>query len=179
MVWLLVVLIVTTVAHLAYESMIAPSLRLSLRYELFALRDELRQLKMGRGSSFADRHFHFLQDSINTLLSVLNHFDLATLWALEQQLQSDRVLRERMEMRARTLDDCAIPEVALIRRNTITIAARAIAVNNGICALCAVPFLAAFWGLAKLKRLIRESIALPEPDIQRAIPSSSAADSPT
>jgi hypothetical protein len=177
MVYLLAALILLSIVHFAYESIIAPSLRLSLRYKLFALRDEVRELKMVYGSSLADRHFHYVQDSLNALLSVLYRFDLAALMALEHELKHNTELRKRVEVRAVGLDDCAIAEVKLIREKTFRIAVQALIVNNGFWAVCAVPVLAASWGVAKLKRLIRESVSLSESDIQRAIPPSTAANS--
>src|SRR5687767_577256 len=99
MAYLLAVLVLLSIIHFVYESIIAPSLRLSLRYKLFALRDEIRELKMAYGNLFADRHFHYMQDSLNALLSVLDRFDLAALIAVGRELKQDPELRKRVEMR--------------------------------------------------------------------------------
>jgi hypothetical protein len=61
-------LIALAALHFVYESILAPSFRLSLRFKLFVLRDEVRQLKIDCASSLNDRHFDFLQDSINNLI---------------------------------------------------------------------------------------------------------------
>jgi hypothetical protein len=75
---LLSVMMLLTLAHFIYESIVAPSLRLKIRYDLFALRDELRFLKIKRGSSLDDKHYVYLQDSINTMISHLARYDIAT-----------------------------------------------------------------------------------------------------
>ncbi|MGH8330614.1 MAG: hypothetical protein ACRER3_22985, partial [Pseudomonas fluorescens] len=52
--------------HFVFESILAPSFRLKLRFEIFALRDELRLLKIECESSLHDKHFEYLQSSLNT-----------------------------------------------------------------------------------------------------------------
>ena len=61
----ILVLLALAVFHFVYESILAPSLRLSLRFRLFALRDEARQLKIECVDSLNDAHCVFLQASIN------------------------------------------------------------------------------------------------------------------
>jgi hypothetical protein len=54
MITAIVILISLAALHFVYESILAPSLRLSLRFTLFALRDEVRQLKIDCASSLSD-----------------------------------------------------------------------------------------------------------------------------
>jgi hypothetical protein len=66
----IIVLLALAVFHFVHESILAPSFRLSLRFRLFVLRDEVRQLKIECAESLNDEHFVFLQDSINGLISI-------------------------------------------------------------------------------------------------------------
>jgi hypothetical protein len=104
--YLFVVLIVFALYHFVYESILAPSERLKLRFELFELRDRLRALKVDHSDYLEDRHFHYLQDSLNSLICLLGRFDLATLSRIELEFQLDPELRRRSEMRTAILDDC-------------------------------------------------------------------------
>lgn len=179
MAYLLIVLAAFAILHFTYESIIAPSLRLRLRYRLFALRDQIRNLKIGCGDALADRYFHYLQDSINGMISVLYQFDIAALVHVHRELKTNPDLRKRAEIRANILDDCPIPEARAIRYESCKIAAYAIAVNNGVWALFIAPFAAAHLGASAVKKLIRQTISLSESDIHRAIPPSSVAGSLT
>jgi hypothetical protein len=174
MTYTLIVLVVLAALHFSYESIIAPSLRLRLRYRLFELRDRARNLKIQHGHSLRDRHFDYLQDSINGVISVLYQFDLAALVTIARELRSNAELRDLVATRAKALDDCPIPDARKIRYESCRIAAYAVAVNNGAWTLFVAPVAAAYIGFSAIKSLIRQATSLPERDIQRAIPSSSA-----
>ena len=164
-------LIVVAMIHFVYESIIAPSLRSNLRFELLRLRDDLRQLKLN------DRHFHDLQDQINALLSVLSRLDLPTLIALERARQRDSVLKRRIERRTKALDDCSVPEARAIRARCAEIAAQAIAVNHGAWFGFILPAVLASTGYAKAKSLIGTFLSLPERELQGIIRDLPAANS--
>jgi hypothetical protein len=107
-----------------------PSFRLQLRFELFRMRDELRNLKMRR-NDLDDKHFLYLQDSINTLIANLVRFDAATLTRIDLELQRDSELRARTEARCKVMDDCAVAEARRIRRKCNIVGVKALAVNSG------------------------------------------------
>jgi hypothetical protein len=128
-----------------YESILAPSERLKLRFELFELRDRLRALKVEHSEYLEDRHFHYLQDSLNSLICLLGRFDLATLSRIEVEIQRDPALRRRSEIRAAILDDCQFDELRAIRKTSVRIAAKALLINSGGWFVSIVPI---FVGLA-------------------------------
>ena len=61
--------------HFIYESIILPSIRLSLRFKLFALRDQLRRMVMQGTAS--DEVFRIQQSSINNAINMLSWADQA------------------------------------------------------------------------------------------------------
>ncbi len=130
--------------HFVYESIIAPSLRLKLRFELFKLRDDLRTLKNEYGSDLDDRHFHYLQDSLNVLIRFLPRFEIGNLALAASQINNDPQLKKRMEARAKILDDCQIAQATNIRNKSIEIAARAVRVNGGAWGFYVVPIALTF-----------------------------------
>lgn len=158
------------IAHFIYESILAPSFRMDQRFQLFALRDELCLLKIDRGQEVDDKHFHYLQDSINALLAFLPRFDAATLAAIERQLKHDPGLKKKVEARSRVLDDCRMPELISIRKRTLVAAAKTFLVNTGGWGIYLLPIAGVMVCLSSLKNRIKPAISLSTPDFQKVIP---------
>lgn len=166
--------------HFVYESILAPSIRLELRFELFKLRDEVRLLKIKNLSStarepeFVDGHYGYLQDSINSLICILYRYDLAAIWTIADQINRDQALRQRVEARARLLDDCELPVVLSIRKRQLNIAVKALAVNSGPMLLLLLTPVFALRGYeavrGKIRGEIKTSLTVPGTDLQRCIP---------
>ena len=170
--YFLVTFLVVALYHFVYESIVAPSLRLKLRFDLFVLRDRVRSLKIENPEGFQDKHFHYLQDSINTLLALLARFDFATLSRIETEIKRDPAMQKRAEERSRILDDCQLEEARKIRHQTLRLASVALALNSGGWFVYIVPTLAivAVWfGLSgyvsSFQGRIKTVIAIPETDI--------------
>jgi hypothetical protein len=169
--------------HFVYESILAPSFRLELRFQLFELRDEVRLLKIDNLLSksnepeFVDGHFGYLQDSINALICILYRYDLAAIWAIIGQINRDSALRQRAETRARFLDDCELPAVLSIRKKQLNIAAKVLAVNSGPMLLLLLAPALALRGYeavrGKIRGEIRTSLTIPGTDLKRCIPQES------
>jgi hypothetical protein len=159
------IVILTSVAmvHFVYESIIAPSLRLELRRELFELSGELRLL---HGDSVTRE----LQDSIHSLTCMLFRFDLLTIYAISQGVDRDADLKLRVEARSRILDAAGSPEVRAIRGKQIWIATKALAVNSGpMLVWLAVPALL-FVGYTAVHRQVKNSLTVPGRDLRRFLP---------
>ena len=173
----MVVFLVVTLYHFVYESILAPSMRLKLRFELFVLRDRVRKLKIENYESFKDKHFYYLQDSLNNLIALLARFDCATLARIEAEMKRHPEMRRRAEERSRTLDDCDLEEAREIRCESLKLASKALAVNSGGWLVYILPPLAvaaAWFGLSSyvssFKRRIKAVIAIPQSDIRRVAP---------
>lgn len=166
--------------HFVYESILAPSFRLELRFELFKLRDEVRLLKINNrltkdnGPEFVDGHYGYLQDSINSLICILYRYDLATIWAITDQINRDEDLKQRVEARARLLDDCELPAVLTMRKRQLAIATKALAVNSGpmlLLLLAPVFVLRGYEAVrSKIRGEIKTSLTVPGTDLKRCIP---------
>jgi hypothetical protein len=132
----IITLLALAVFHFVYESIVAPSLRLSLRLRLFDLRDEVEQLKTECVDSECvdskkGSHCEYLQDSIDGLISRLHRVDVASLLGVEFECRKDPDFLAQAQKRARILDDCPAPRVREIRKQTLKIAAAALIVNSG------------------------------------------------
>lgn len=177
MYYCIVILTCVAIFHFVYESIIAPSLRLELRFELCGLRDEVGLLKIespgvagGEGSELVDRHLCELQDSINSLLGILFRFDLATVCAISEEIDRDAELKRRVQARARILDSCVLPRVLAIRSKQIRIATKALAVNIGPMLLWSAFPTSLFVGYRAVRNKIKRSLTVPGTDLERFIP---------
>jgi hypothetical protein len=177
--YLFVVMVVFALYHFVYESILAPSERLKLRFELFELRDRLRALKIEHSEYLEDRHFDYLQDSLNSLICLLARFDMATLSYIELEIQRDPELRRRLEIRTAILDDCQFDELRGIRRASVRIAAKALLINSGGWFVSVVPIfvgLTLYLGLTRwtsfVRRRIKAVISVSEVDIRKLVPRS-------
>lgn len=159
--------------HFVYESILAPSFRLSLRFKLFALRDELRALKIECGARLDDKHFHFLQDSINALISVLFRVDITLMAIAVQSYKTDPEFRRRVDERAKILDDCTVEPAREIRRKSLWIFAQALAVNCGIFFTIVAPIAIGHAGYSEIKSRVRKVASLSEQDFKRFAPDDS------
>jgi hypothetical protein len=174
-------MVFAALCHFVYESILAPSFRLELRFELFELRDEVRLLKINNlssnGPEFVDEHYGYLQDSINALICILYRYDLAAIWTITDQINRDEALRQRVEARARLLDDCELPAVLSMRKRQLIIAAKALAVNSGPMLLLLLAPALALRGYkavrGKIRGEIKTSLTVPGTDLKRCIPQES------
>jgi hypothetical protein len=180
MITAIVILIALAALHFVYESILAPSFRLSLRFRLFILRDEVRQLKIDCADSLSDNHFDFLQDSINNLITNLNRFDMATFLGVELESKKDPSFLKSAQERSRMLDDCSIPRAREIRRQSFRIISAAIVINSGaLLLLIFAPIITTIIGYAEVKKRIQIFALISDQDLKRIPPLESAATSPT
>lgn len=159
--------------HFVYESIIAPSIRLELRFELFKMRDELRQLKIEHSKSLDNKHFNYLQDSLNTLIANLYRFDIGLMASVTAELERDPELKERVEARSRIMDDCNIPRARALRHLSLRIAKKAFIVNAGGWAVFLVPVAIVSMGYAQLKAVAKAVASMSEPELAKALPAHS------
>jgi hypothetical protein len=156
--------------HFVYESILAPSWRLSLRYRLSALSDEARSLKENHWDTLADEQCMYLQDSINTMIAMLHRYDVAAIVSVELRYRRDPEFRERVDARAMVLDDCGTPQARSIRRRSVRLIARAIAVNSGMLCAPLYPLALMGVGLATLQKCLRKFAALSRRELETVAP---------
>lgn len=126
---LILILIAVSIAIFIYESIILPSIRLKIRYKLFALRDKLRTLKVER-EDFEDLPFKYAQESMNMALAYLRHFDIASFIEAERFFKQHPAIYKKATKRCEVLDSCKIEEFQVIRHQYIGTLVLASAANS-------------------------------------------------
>lgn len=170
MIVLLQIMFFLALVHFIYESILAPSWRLSLRYRLFALRDELCQLKADRRDGLDDEHYAYLRNSIDTMIAMLHRYDVAAIAAAEFRYRRDPEFRRCVDVRARILEDCNIPQAQSIRRRSVELIARATAVNSGMLCAPLYPFAVMGIGFSTVQKLLRKLAALSRRELESVAP---------
>jgi hypothetical protein len=169
------IIFVVAILHFVYESILAPSWRLRLRYRLFALRDELRDIKTTSGDALDDRHYRYLQASINIQLANLYRYDFATFVSAEFKYRTNPRFKKLVDSRSDLLDDCNIPEAKSIRNRSLKSVAAAIAINSVPLCIFLLPIVVLTRELPKIIRIpIKKIASLSEPSFERVDPAVSA-----
>jgi hypothetical protein len=138
---LIIVLALLALAHFVYEGIIAPSVRLRLRYSMFELRDELRTLHREDERCSRDA-FEIAHNGINQYIDRLHAVNLE-LMSRFRIAYRDRAFREETERRKAVLDACGSSELrGIVGRANKTIE-MAFAANTGMWAVYVAPFIVA------------------------------------
>lgn len=164
--YLIIGLFVAALFHFVYESVVAPSLRTQLRFDLSSTQDELRSLKSSLGEKLDERYFEQVQATVNAFVSLLDRFDAATLIAFKMEKSRNRELRERCERSVQAIQDCTLQEARNLQRRIAWIAARTIAVNNGAWMVFVLPAALVLVCYRRLKNLIYGLLSLPEKELR-------------
>jgi hypothetical protein len=170
-------LILTALAlvNLLYERVLSPSFRFSLRLRLFALRDELRELKITHGGKIDNELFRTLQGSINATINRLASIDLRLLTEAHIAFEHDAELRKYAEDKEALLEACALEEVRRIREKHIKLMMLTLTVNSGGWVPYVIPVVLGLVFARSTTTLIRKTFALPEADLNKIAPIESPA----
>ena len=157
--------------HFIYESILAPSFRFKLRHRLFALRDELRGLKIDKGDELSNEVFEDLQGSINASVARLKLIDLRLLKKAHDAFERDEKLRKRAARRNAMFDACKVVEVQKLRSQYFELLDLALMVNSGGLIIYLIPPLLGLIFADYGKNQIKAIFSLPENDLVKLAPS--------
>jgi len=129
--------------HFIFESILAPSIRLNLRFDLFSLRDKLRRLK-AENPELSDEAFSVVQDGLNGTLKYLYEIDVPVLLHCDSQVKADPILRERMEKRREIVKQANSEELISIVKQLRKKVESAAIINSGGWLFYVVPMAVLF-----------------------------------
>jgi hypothetical protein len=161
------------VLHFIWESIIAPSVRLTIRFELFALRDRLRSLKIAQ-KELTDDAFHSVEDGIHSALHVLYDIDLPLLLHIKSAINKDDKLQERIKRRQAVVSESGCDELHEIMNKVQAIVEKTAVINTGWLILYIFPigFVAIFCRRSFLSPIAKLLYA-PKSEVGRLVPESS------
>jgi hypothetical protein len=165
--YLILVLMLMALWHWVYESLVAPSLRQSLRLELGWLHQELQDSMGAEADPSRHEPWRMLEESVCVLDLLLEKFDAVTVASVAFELRRDPVLRARAEARGRMLDGSGSAAVRRVRQRTLDLAAKAVAINSGGWCIFIVPLALVRVGMRRLGRAIAASVSLSNGELRR------------
>lgn len=157
--YLVILLIVLAFLHFIYEGIIAPSLRLSLRNELFEIRDTLRR-ENERGLSPADHEaFKIVHDGVSSFLNRVPQMTIHRMVMIKNLYTQDEALRKRAEERIRKINECGNTPIKEALKDANCVLDKALLVNMGAWFLYLVPLLVL---MAMLQSVVKKASDLTE-----------------
>ena len=126
--------------HFVYESILVPTMRLGLRYKLFAIRDRLRMLKSCNHDEIPEVIFDSLNHSANVTINNIPYITISALFSAKKIYDNDILVRKEIDRRIKGVNECKVAEIQSLNRSLIKCAAEAFIINSGGWLLYALPF---------------------------------------
>lgn len=152
------VLAALVILHYVYEGILAPSFRLQIRYQLFAVRDEIRRLD---GACAEGDAFLYLNKSVNNAIRVLPFFDVAAIVDVRRDVSEDRSLKAESEEALQVIASDATASALFQRVGRLLL--RAIFVNSLL-------FVLPFFFYSKVRKFTLMALVLPGKYLQKFDP---------
>ena len=142
------------VSVFVYQGILLPGIRLSLRYRVFELRDQLRRLVIEEKLVESDKAFQLLHSRLNSMCTTLSRFDLARVIQASHQLDEEG--RARVTNYLRVMESSP-EEVQKIFKESLNVVTLALACNSlfifiaaSVCLLVAVAVQSSFQHVKEL-----------------------------
>lgn len=167
---LFLVLVAIALLHFLYDGIVAPSIRLRLRFRLFALRDDLRSLRHGRSMDLDDVMFSHLHESLNTAIQIVPLMTIRMMQVSQRAIEADENLRNRIDAQIAQLDACPNQEARRIWVGAVSVVRQSYLVNGGGWALYLVPAAVVVASIAAISRGVASLLSVPMSDLSRVFP---------
>lgn len=167
MTYLFVFFTITTLLHYLYDSVVVPTLRLRLRYKLFAIRDEVRWLMIQNQGKPGIKALQELHASVNGSLLWLPAIDFHTMLSLRRALDADSELSRAYAYREELFLNCEIPDVPSLRDRMTDVVFNGFLVNSGAWFIYLVPLFMVVTMCEKFAGLVRKGTALGDGEVHR------------
>jgi len=145
--YIVVFLLLASAWHLFWEGLAAPTLRMILRFKLFELRDELRELRLKRGRELGEDLFDIMDDGLNAQIQVAGHLHFSQMRALRRLFEEDEQLRAEAEEVGRLIEQCPLEEIRQIRADSAKVMFHTMTINSGgwLIYLAPIVLVASVW----------------------------------
>ena len=144
--------------HFIYESILLPSFRLNIRFRLFKLRDELRNLKI-EDHDIDEFMYDHLEVSINDKIRLLHTFS--------KDLKNNKSLAKKVSELTKRLEECQSEKMQRIRYKIMKYTTLALAVNSGGWFIYMIPIILGILLWNSIKALIKSTVFIPQKQIKQ------------
>ena len=172
--YILILLLILSTIHFVYGGIIAPSIRLCIRNDLFALRDRIRRLIIEDKISSSDKEMAiFVDEGISLFIKKLPSFNISTYLAIKKEISQNKEWAETIENRINSIHNVENKEIYHIFEKTNLTLERAFICNSPIVLfLFPIILLAILFELMiimEFKKLISQLLMTPTKDAHRFI----------
>jgi len=157
---------VMAIIHFVYENCILPELRLSSQYRLFALRDELRELRYQKRIE-NDESYDVLQRCINNAITFSSTSDALLLFQVNQAMKENPELEALAKSRISILDNDPSEDVSLIRRKMRHETMLSVVAGMAMLYLYLIPIVVFALLFKQVKEILRVAITTDYPNNPR------------
>ncbi|MEW5800263.1 MAG: hypothetical protein AB1728_14790 [Bacteroidota bacterium] len=171
MVTLFYVLFFLTILHFIYEGIILPSLRLKIRFNLFALRDKLRKLKSTYGKDLSDEVFLDLQESINNTIRFLPRISIELIFEATKELKENPKLIQEAEKKIKLIESCGVQEAINIQKESFDLFKLCIGFNTLALFIYLIPLAVTLTLLKGSINIVNKIQFIPESEAEKIIES--------
>ncbi len=155
--------------HFVYQSILLPTIRLKLRFELFKIRDKIRNLKISYNEGFPDEAFRFTESSINSLLLNLHFLEFSTLFEAKRIFNSDKKVAARIEKIEELFSNCSIEEINKSHSEISNIFIFTLLANSGSWIIFIIPVALIALTFSGIKRIVEKMVFLNDKDYDRIL----------
>lgn len=170
MTYVLFGMLILALIHFVYSGILLPSIRFSLRLRLFALRDELRNLKIENEVDLSDDVFTYVQESLNNTINILPRIDIPTIKLADREIKDHQLIIREVESRISLIEECHVEEVKEIYVEMFKIFRLALLANTGPWFAYLIPAVIVAFPFRKLAEVIQKIVAVPENQIESVLP---------
>lgn len=165
--YVILILFLLAAFHFVYNGIVLPTLRFHLRNKLFAVRDEIRNLKIERRDKCDAAAFKLLHDGINNYLPRLHMLTLSFQVDFQRQYANDQSFRKRVDERRKVIENCSDHDFKQIAKEANEILEWTFVANMGGWFVYVVPIALLVGSVFKLSELATRVIATNSEDIGR------------
>jgi hypothetical protein len=167
---LIIVLFALAFLHFIYEGIVAPSVRMTLRYRLYALRDEIRALKAVHGDDVPDELYCHMESSLNGTIKHLHQIDAGLAYRAWNAMDGDEELRARVERLEVLFSECRAEVTRRIREQHREKILYALLLNLGAWGLYLTPVVLVAIAYSGIASTVKKVLLLPEGDLDKIAP---------
>lgn len=134
------ILFISLLWHFMYEEIIAPTLRLSLKFNYDKLEDELFMLKINHPDELNFNVFKLIEGEILDGKESIKNLNIVSARRMYKKAKEITKIEELIKRRKDLINSCKLPEIKKIERNIIINFTKTIAINSGGWSIYLLPF---------------------------------------
>lgn len=166
----IIFIILLSVIHFIYEAIIAPTLRLNIRHQLFVLRDRSHEIIVADKLINEDeKAIKLINRYINTAIDRMQYLNLYTIYKIDKKVKGDNKMKEKVKKTKISIENAKDQEIKNIDKELNKLTGKILLVNLGAWLIYLIPVLLIILFVSKLsitiksfiKNLVQELIFLP------------------